>query len=183
MKKVFYMKTRKPIPEDKKKVNIDKIGGLPTHKPLSFPKYPSGNEKGFIMQIYCDQEKFPDFIDNNILCWHIYANVNEHGDYEIVEVPVGAEINNNEGKEISRLEERIIYYEIGEEPDILNYDDEIDDYLTSRIGGSIPEDYIEYEKGFIGWIYESICDYELNIGGRTMTLMKNKSGNIEIDFE
>ncbi len=181
MKKVFYMKTRKPISEDKNKVNIDKIGGLPTHKPVSFPKYPSGNEKGFVMQIYCDQEKFTGF--SNVLCWHIYANINEHGDYEIVEVPVGAEINNNEGKEISRLEERIIYYEEGEEPDILNYDDEIDDYLTSRIGGSIPEDYIDYEKEFIGWIYESICDYELNFGGRKMTLMKNKSGSLEIDFE
>lgn len=112
MKKAFYIRTRKPVNEDKGCIGIDKIGGLPTHKPPYFPTYASGKQEGFLMQIYCDKEKFPDF--QNILCWQFYQDVNEEDMITIVEVPIGAELNvNNEGTIIERIKERIIYYEEG----------------------------------------------------------------------
>ncbi|CUU50356.1 hypothetical protein [Clostridium beijerinckii] len=184
MKKAFYIRTRKPVNEDKGCIGIDKIGGLPTHKPPYFPTYASGKQEGFLMQIYCDKEKFPDF--QNILCWQFYQDVNEEDMITIVEVPIGAELNvNNEGTIIERIKERIIYYEEGLEPDIWEigadkYSEEEEDlFYSSKIGGAVPDNYIDSELEYIGRIYESICDdYELNFGTAVLELCRDKNGKL-----
>ncbi|MBU7315282.1 hypothetical protein [Paenibacillus oleatilyticus] len=54
------MKTRERVPGDEKNIYLDKIGGVPTHKPEKFPIYFEDEQYGFVMQIYCDKEKFPN---------------------------------------------------------------------------------------------------------------------------
>ncbi|GLI06806.1 hypothetical protein YDYSG_28360 [Paenibacillus tyrfis] len=39
MKRVFYMKTRERVPGDEKNIYLDKIGGVPTHKPEKIPYF------------------------------------------------------------------------------------------------------------------------------------------------
>lgn len=48
------MKTRERVPGDEKNIYLDKIGGVPTHKPEKFPIHLEDEEYGFVMQIYCD---------------------------------------------------------------------------------------------------------------------------------
>ncbi|MFB0843465.1 hypothetical protein [Paenibacillus oleatilyticus] len=188
MKRVFYMKTRERVPGDEKNIYLDKIGGVPTHKPEKFPIYLEDEKYGFVMQIYCDKEKFPNI--EGVLCWQIYQDVNEEDIPIIIEVPIGAELNtNNEGTPINRLKERIIYYEKGLEPDVLEIglgiysDEEEDKYFSSKIGGAIPEDYMSPDFEYIGRMYESIYDaddYGLNFGIEGLNLARNRKGKMEL---
>lgn len=186
MKKTFYIKVRNPLPEDKQSLNESKIGGLPTHRPKEFPKYLNGTEKGFVMQIYWSEEKFPGISD--VLCWHIYQDIEEEDEPILVEIPFGAKLNDkNEGTVIERLEEKIIYYVEGVEPDILEVaepglSEEEERYYSSKIGGGTPEEYIDYDKEFLGCIYESVGgNYSLCFGGK-LNLLKNKDGKLEIEI-
>lgn len=187
MRKAFYMRTRKQVNEEMGYVKIDKIGGLPTHKPPYFPIYSSGEQEGFLMQIYYDKEKFGEF--EGILCWQFYQDVNEEDMVTIVEVPIGADLNiNNEGTLIERIPERVIYYEEGIEPDIWEigsdkYSEEEEDmFYSSKIGGAIPDSYINTSIEYIGRIYESICDdYELNFGTPVLELVKDKNGKLTFE--
>lgn len=189
MKKVFYMRINELMPGDRIKTNIDKIGGVPTHKPLEFPKYYGDEEYGFVMQIYCDQEKFPEF--DGALCWHIYQPVDEGDEPILVEVPIGAELNvNNEGAVIERLGEKIIYYEEGIEPDVLvikspPLEKEEESYYDSKIGGAVPEEFVDSDKKFIGWINEyftrDIKFDDFNFGAN-IYLFKNEEGKLEMEL-
>lgn len=66
------MKTRERVPGDEKNIYLDKIGGVPTHKPEKFPIYLEDDQYGFVMQIYCDKEKFSNI--EGVLCWQIYQD-------------------------------------------------------------------------------------------------------------
>ncbi|ATO50468.1 hypothetical protein P4V86_15870 [Brevibacillus laterosporus] len=183
MKKVFYMKTRERTVQDKNNMFIDRIGGLPTHRPEKFPLYFEEIEYGFLMQIYCDRERFPDI--EGVLCWQIYQDINEQDDPIIIEVPLGAELNTeNEGTSINRLRERIIYYEEGIEPDVLElgievYSEEAVEYFSSKIGGAVPEEYIDTEFEYLGCIFENLPEeYELYFGVEALYLVRNRDGEV-----
>uniref|UniRef100_UPI0004715FE7 hypothetical protein n=1 Tax=Paenibacillus ehimensis TaxID=79264 RepID=UPI0004715FE7 len=186
MKRAFYMKTRKRVPGDEKNSYLDKIGGVPTHKPSEFPIYFDDVRYGFLMQIYCDKERFPDI--EGVLCWQIYQHVSEQDSPIIIEVPVGAELNsNNEGTSINRLKERIIYYEEGMEPDVLEvgigiYPEEEElKYYSSKIGGAVPEEFIDCDYEYIGTIFEDVpVEYELNFGIEALNLVRNRDGKMEL---
>ncbi|MFC8687121.1 hypothetical protein [Brevibacillus porteri] len=186
MKHAYYMKTRKRITGDEGNILLDKIGGVPTHKPSEFPIYIDDVKYGFLMQIYCDKEKFPNV--EGVLCWQIYQHVSEQDSPIIIEVPIGAELNtNNEGTPINRLEERIIYYEEGMEPDVLEvgfgiYPEEEElKYYSSKIGGAIPEEFIDSDYEYIGRIFEDVPEeYELNFGIEALNIVRNPEGRIEL---
>lgn len=186
MRKAYYMKTRKMTDKDRKQINLDKIGGVPTHKPPKFSNLYQDEEMGFIMQIYNDNKKFTKI--EGVLCWHIYQDLDEEEEPILVEVPLGSELNtDNEGIVIERLEECVIYYEEGLEPDVLDITGvgittEEEKYYSSKIGGAIPEEYLNYDKRFLGCIKEYICDYyDLNLGGG-LYLLQNREGHIEMEI-
>lgn len=176
MKKVFYMKTRKIKKEDRKNSTLDKIGGLPTHKPLEYPTYPTGKKAGFLMQLYYDESKFPP--KEGVLCWQFYQHPEVGGIEFIIEVPVGAELNrNNEGQVSEGTEECVIEYIQGEEPDIWEIDDCDIDY--SKIGGAIPYGYEGSKCHYIGTLHEDVCEeFELNLGSISIQLYLDELGNM-----
>lgn len=176
MKKVFYIKTRKIQDKDRKNLKLDKIGGLPTHKPVEYPIYPTGKKAGFLMQIYYDEMKFP--IKKDILCWQFYQHPEEGGIDFIVEVPLDAELNvDKEGCISKGIQEYVIEYSQGEEPDLWEVDNCDIDY--SKIGGAIPYGYENSKWCYIGTLHEDICEeFELNLGDISIELYLDEKGEM-----
>ena len=123
-------------------MNISKVGGLPTYLPENYPCYPSGRQEAFLMQLYCDPNMFLNVKNiENIRCWQMYQPKSGGVIETILTLPLSAEINKEQlGTCVDYLDEYIIEFEEGEEPDIWDIDNL--SLYESKIGGAIPERYI-----------------------------------------
>lgn len=170
MKKVFYINF-----ENSHNGALNRVGGLQTHLPSSFPVSPStGKELGFLMQIYCD-DKLPI---QDTLCIQVYQSVDidsgDDGEPVAVKVPLNAPLNEErKGLIHPQIGNYDIVWEAATEPDILpeTLDHSLDDLkmMSSKLGGATPSEFTN-EK-FIGWVAEYPVDF--NFGGVLCLLMKD----------
>lgn len=169
--------------EKKSDGGLDKVGGFPTHIPSSFPKSnATGNQLGFLMQLYCDGKRLDI---ENTLCIQIYQSVDINtGDDPmpvLIKLPADAQLNHyHQGILHPDVEEYSIEWEENEEPDILPYGLEANSselkMLSSKLKGSIPEEYVNQDDiNYLGWI----ADYpvEFNFSG-LLVLLKDNDNNV-----
>jgi len=168
--------------EEKAGGNSDKVGGLPTHLPASFPKSEvTGNELGFLIQLYCQPERL-EIADT--ICLQIYQSVdiNTGDDPMPVVVKVAKDAKQNDGRGTIHpdIQEHLITWEEATEPDILPYDLEMNaadlKMLGSKLKGGIPEEYADRtDITYLGWITE--YPVEFNFSG-ILVLLKDSDENV-----
>lgn len=165
---------------------LDKVGGLPTHLPESFPvsKF-TGKKLGFLMQIYCDGERLDI---ENTLCLHIYQSTEiDDGDdpsLVILKLRKDSRVNTGLGVKYPDIEEQEIEWTIDEEPDILPVSLEMEasnlKMLGSKLKGATPAEYFGVKsKFFLGWIAEYPVGF--NFTG-LVVLLKDLKGNISYEI-
>jgi hypothetical protein len=161
---------------------LDRIGGLPSHVPLAFPRCPySGQEMAFLAQIYCAR---PRFSLPETLCVQLYQRQGVgQGDDPCpvaVRVPLGAPVNTgNQGT----CQPRIILHDITweeridpeSEPD---FPEDLPLY-ESKIGGICLHSYLFSESDcFLMQLKEEPGNF--NFAGRTCIMCLSEGERLKV---
>lgn len=176
MKMNTYIIKLKEMTENKKeKKNLDKIGGYPTHLP-PMNEYQSSDY--FLMQIYNDKNILP--YKNGVLCWQFYQDAFGGPIHKVIEVPVGAQLN--DGNQIRKrrwIGEYAIEYcekELEEDDTELISSIRKDSNIIKSNSAAYSEELLE-EEGYqqIGTFTNTLCpDREMNLGTGFVRLVLNK---------
>jgi hypothetical protein len=111
---------------------LDRVGGVPTHLPPTFPVSASGRPLRFLAQFYCDGARLR--LDNT-LCLHVYE---DEAGYDptpvVVRVPLAATLNVGQlGTPAADIAPHDIQGEYREDPDEAA-DDQVE-LAASKVGG------------------------------------------------
>lgn len=111
---------------------LDRVGGVPTHLPPSFPTNSEGRPLRFLAQFYCDPVRFRL---EGTLCLQIYQDLADDDPIPvIVRVPLSAELNELQlGMPAADIAPHDIEWSYQEDPD--QSDDDLVELASSKVGG------------------------------------------------
>ncbi len=165
---------------------LDKIGGLPTHKPEVFPICEStGEQLAFIAQIYCTPDRL---IIPNTLCVQLYQEVIDEPAPVAIRLPIDAQENlNNLGCIHPYIRQLRIDWELRSDPDEIPEtleltDDELQ-LMESKVGGTpyYTDDEVPLEHVYLFQLREEPAG--LNFAGRKAIVTMDQDGRLHVRLQ
>jgi hypothetical protein len=155
---------------------LDKVGGLPTHLPATFPTNNAGQPLRFLAQFYCDGVRLR--LDGT-LCLQVYQDIPDGDPIPvIVRVPPGAELNSAQlGVPDPAVIPHDIEWEYREDPD--DAPDWRTDLASSKLGGVCYfPDAIDPDERLLLFLDERPAGF--NFGGDELMLAINHANVIRV---
>lgn len=165
---------------------LDKIGGLPTHRPEAFPTSEStGEELAFIAQFYCTPDRLTI---PNTLCVQLYQDIEDEPEPVAIRLPLDARENlDNLGSVHPSIRQLRIDWELRSDPDEIPEDFELTDaerqLMESKVGGTpyYTDDELPLDHAYLLQLCEDPAGFDF--AGRKAIITMDPDGLLHVRLQ